>query len=177
MAMGLGKALVDGREGLRFCPRYPHVVPQHGSVRDTLASAQRHLWALDLEASAELVWPGEPGLVELEAARELRQGIGSAIASTFVPANDSLVDGIREGGAPLVTFQRLLRGRQLPLGPVLHWLLRALEAVVHGPVEVELAMELEAREEPPTLWLLQCRPLAGGGEPRPLSHAGEAGRV
>lgn len=175
VAMGLGKALVDGREGLRFCPRYPHVVPQHGSVRDTLASAQRHLWALDLEASDELIWPGEPGFVELEAARELRQGIGSAIASTYVAANDSLVDGIRDGGAPLVTFQRLLRGRQLPLGQVLHWLLRALEGVVHGPVEIELAMELEAREEQPTLWLLQCRPLAGGGEPRPLSHTGETG--
>lgn len=175
VAMGLGKALDDGREGLRFCPRCPHVVPQHGSVRDTLAGAQRRLWALDLEARDELLWPGDPGLVELEAARELRQGIGALIASTYVPANDSLVDGIRDGGAPVITFQRLLRGRQLPLGPLLDWLLRTLEAAMHGPVEIEFAMDLERHEDPATLWLLQCRPLAAGGEPRPLSGPGSAG--
>lgn len=172
VAMGLGKSVVEGREGLRFCPRYPHVVPQHGSVRDTLAGAQRHLWALDLEASGELFWPGEAGLVELETARELRQGIGWTVASTYLPANDTLVDGIREGGAPVVTFHRLLRGRQLPFGPLLDWIRRALEAVMHGPVELEFAMDLETGEEPTTLWLLQGRPLAGGGEPQPLSHPG-----
>lgn len=172
VGMGLGKALVDGREGLRFCPRYPHAVPQLGSVRDTLASAQRRMWALDLEAPGGMAWPAEPNLLELETARELKQGIGSAIASTYVPANDALVDGIRDGGAPVVTFAALLRGRQLPLGPVLHWLLRELESVLHGPAEIELAMDLECRGEVPTMWLLQCRPLAGGGQPRALSHQG-----
>lgn len=170
VAMGLGKALVDGREGLRFCPRYPHAVPQLGSVKDTLANAQRRMWALDLDAPAGVWWPAEPNLVELEAARELRQGIGSAIASTYLPANDALVDGIREGGAPLVTFARLLRGRQLPLGPALHWLLRELEHALGGPVEIELAMDLEGWEEEPALWLLQCRPLVGGGQPGPVGQ-------
>ncbi|MCU0292083.1 MAG: hypothetical protein MUF10_08860 [Thermoanaerobaculaceae bacterium] len=164
VAMGLGKALADGREGLRFCPRHPQAVPQLGSVRDTLASAQRRLWALDLEATPELCWPGDVSLVELETARELGKRIGGSIASTFLAANDVLVDGIREAGAPLVTFASLLRGRQLPLAPVLSWLLRELEGAVHGPVEIELAMDLESGGEDPTLWLLQCRPLAGGGQ-------------
>jgi CheY-like chemotaxis protein len=164
VAMGLGKAMADGREGLRFCPRHPHVVPQLGSVKDTLAAAQRRLWALDLEARPELSWPGDVSLMELETARELGKGIGGSIASTFLAANDMLVDGIREGGAPLVTFASLLRGRQLPLAPVLSWLLRELEGAVHGPVEIELAMDLEKGGEDPTLWLLQCRPLAGGGQ-------------
>jgi hypothetical protein len=164
VAMGLGKALADGREGLRFCPRHPHVVPQLGSVKDTLASAQRRLWALDLEATPELCWPGDVSLVELETARELGKRIGGPIASTFLAGSDVIVDGIRKGGAPLVTFASALRGRQLPLAPVLSWLLRELEGAVHGPVEIELAMDLENGGEDPTLWLLQCRPLAGGGQ-------------
>lgn len=169
VAMGLGKALSDGREGLRFCPRYPHVVPQLGSVKDTLAAAQRRLWALDLEARPELSWPGDVSLVELETARELRQGVGAPVASTFLAANDLLVDGIRGGGAPLVTFASLLRGRQIPLGPVLSWLLKELEGAMHGPVEIEFAMDLETAGGDPTLWLLQCRPLAGGGQlPAPV---------
>lgn len=163
VAMGLGKALADGREGLRFCPRHPQAVPQLGSVKDTLTAAQRRLWALDLEACPELCWPGDVSLVELETARELGKRVGGSIASTFLAANDVLVDGIREGGAPLVTFASLLRGRQLPLAPALSWLLRELEGEVHGPVEIELAMDLEKAGEDPTLWLLQCRPLAGGG--------------
>jgi hypothetical protein len=106
--------------------------------------------------------------VELETARELAKGIGAAIASTYVPANDAIGDGIREGGVPLVTFARLLRGRQLPLGPVLHWLLVELEAAFCGPVEIEFAMDLEGREDLPTLWLLQCRPLPTAGQGAPM---------
>lgn len=177
VAMGLGKALMDGREGLRFCPRYPHAVPQLGSVKDTLGAAQRRLWALDLGARGMPEWPAEPNLVKLETARELAKGIGTAIASTYVPANDAIVDGVRQGGVPLVTFARLLRGRQLPLGPTLHWLLGELEAAFRGPVEIELAMDLEGCEDIPTLWLLQCRPLPAAGpvvsltdRPRPDEH-------
>ncbi len=49
LALGLGRAIVEGGACLRFCPRYPRHVPQLSSVSEALKTTQREFWALRLD--------------------------------------------------------------------------------------------------------------------------------
>ncbi len=49
VALGLGRAVVDGGKCLTFCPRYPRNIVQFSSVEDILANSQREFWALELD--------------------------------------------------------------------------------------------------------------------------------
>jgi len=44
VALGLGRAVVDGGKCLTFCPRYPRNLVQFSSVEDILANSQREFW-------------------------------------------------------------------------------------------------------------------------------------
>ena len=48
IALGLGKQVVEGGEAVRFCPRYPQVLPQFRSPAEVMRAAQREFFALDL---------------------------------------------------------------------------------------------------------------------------------
>src|SRR5256885_9127268 len=48
VALGLGRAVVDGGKCLTFCPRYPRNLIQFSSVEDMLANSQSEFWALEL---------------------------------------------------------------------------------------------------------------------------------
>src|SRR6266852_4313909 len=49
VALGLGRAVVDGGKCLTFCPRYPRNLVQFSSVEDILANSQTEFWALELD--------------------------------------------------------------------------------------------------------------------------------
>ncbi len=49
IALGLGKQVVEGGDAVRFCPRYPQVLPQFRSPAEVMRVAQREFFALDLE--------------------------------------------------------------------------------------------------------------------------------
>src|SRR4029077_16661275 len=49
VALGLGRAVVDGGKCLTFCPRYPRNLLQFSSVDDILANSQTEFWALELD--------------------------------------------------------------------------------------------------------------------------------
>ena len=73
VALGLGRAVVDGGKCLTFCPRYPQNLVQFSSVEDILANSQTEFWALELDGFAD----GRPGhwhekRFGLDAARERR---------------------------------------------------------------------------------------------------------
>lgn len=159
VALGLGKSVVEGFEALRFCPAQPTVLPQFSAVRDILRNAQRRFWGLDM--AARDVIPGlvfDANLVEGEVTDALaREGMG-AIASTYVPSYDRIVDGLGTAGSPLVTFSRLLRGQGFPLPGILARLLHATERSIGVPVEIEFAVDL-APSGPQTFHVLQVRPM------------------
>src|SRR5512136_499661 len=48
VALGLGKQVVEGGEAVRFCPRYPEVLPQFRSPKEVLSISQREFFAIDL---------------------------------------------------------------------------------------------------------------------------------
>ncbi|HEV7503752.1 MAG TPA: PEP/pyruvate-binding domain-containing protein [Thermoanaerobaculia bacterium] len=158
VALGLGRAIVEGGACLRFCPRYPMHVPQLSSVAETLETSQRDFWALRLEGTdADLAMREE--LFGLDAAEA--DGTLSRVASTYSKENDAIYDGLSRPGPRLVTFSPVLKQGLFPLPEILKTLMAAGEEGVGGPVEIEFAVNLSRPSgKPIEFGFLQVRPLA-----------------
>ncbi|HEX4965812.1 MAG TPA: PEP/pyruvate-binding domain-containing protein [Thermoanaerobaculia bacterium] len=157
LALGLGRAIVEGGVCLRFCPRYPQSVPQLSSVSEALASTQRDFWALRLEGNGELAMREEA--FGLDAAEQ--DGTLGRVGSTYSKENDAIYDGLSRRGPRLVTFSPILKQGLFPLPEILQTLMKAGEEGVGSPVEIELAVNLSVPAgQPIEFGFLQVRPLA-----------------
>ena len=165
VALGMGRAIVEGGACIRFCPRYPRNILQFSSVEDMLETTQREFWALPLEGGT-----GDGGMREEPFGLEVAESDGAlaAVASTYSAENDAVYDGLRHPGPRLVTFAPVLKQGRFPLADVLATLMAEGERGMGTPVEIEFAVNLAA---PPggrrEFGFVQMRPLA-------LMHESEA---
>ena len=159
VALGLGRAVVDGGKCLTFCPRYPRNLLQFSSVEDILTNSQSEFWALQLHGEAS----GRPGHLHerrfaLEAAEQ--DGTLHAVGSTYSSDNHAVYDGLSRPGARLVSFAPMLKHGTFPLASILDVLVRAGEDALGNPVEIEFAVCLPRRpDEAAEFGFLQIRPL------------------
>ncbi|MGB8724252.1 MAG: PEP/pyruvate-binding domain-containing protein [Terriglobales bacterium] len=167
VALGLGRAVVDGGKCLTFCPRYPRNLVQFYSVEDILANSQSDFWALELNGSAE----DRPGHWQerrfgLDAAES--DGTLQALASTYSRDNHAVYDGVSRPGSRVVTFAPMLKHGTFPLAEILDDLVRAGEDALGNAVEIEFAvrlpqqagsMEGQATGQVAEFGFLQIRPL------------------
>lgn len=161
VALGLGKSVVEGFEALRFCPRHPQALPQFSAVKDILRNAQRRFYALDL--SRDDVIPGietDLNLLYEDVTVAIHDGAATHIGSTYDRVNDRVVSGLEPGGAPLITFDLLLRGRIVPLPEILTRLLETCRKGLASPAEIEFAVDINPGVgQPQTFHVLQLRPM------------------
>ena len=167
VALGLGRAVVDGGKCLTFCPRYPQNLVQFSSVEDILTNSQTEFWALELDGASA----GRPG-----HWHEKRFGLHAAetdgtlwpLASTYSRDNHAIYDGVSRPGARVVTFAPMLKHGTFPLAEILDVLVRAGEDALGNPVEIEFAVRLpqqfgqaadEATDQAAEFGFLQIRPL------------------
>jgi CheY-like chemotaxis protein len=156
MALGLGRAIVEGGDCLRFCPYHPQHIPQLASVSDVLASTQREFWALSLTGDDLGMREESFGLDVAE-----KDGTLSAVGSTYSPDNDMIYDGLSRPGPRVVTFAPVLKHNLFPLANVLKALTEIGEEGMGTPVEIEFAVNLSVpRGKPKEFGFLQMRPLA-----------------
>jgi CheY-like chemotaxis protein len=147
VALGLGRAVVDGGKCLTFCPRYPQNLVQFSSVEDILANSQSEFWALELHGASE----GRPGhwherRFSLDAAES--DGTLRAVASTYSRDNHAVYDGVSRAGTRIVTFAPMLKLGTFPLAEILDDLVRAGEDALGNPVEIEFAVRLPQQAGP-----------------------------
>ena len=161
IALGLGKSVVGGFEALRFCPRYPQKVPQFSSVKDTLRTAQRHFYALDMARDDMIAGvPADSNLLRGEAIEAVQQGAAKLIVSTYVRADDRITTGLRRGGVPIITFAPMLKDSAFPLAEIVCRILDLAQESMECPVELEFAVDIDdQRDGPPVFHLLQIRPI------------------
>jgi CheY-like chemotaxis protein len=158
VALGMGRAIVEGGPCIRFCPRYPRHILQFASVSDMLDTTQREFWALPLEGGA-----ADGGMREESFALAAAEadGVLAAVASTYSPENDAVYDGVSRPGPRLVTFAPVLKQAVFPLAEVLSTLMAEGERGMGAPVEIEFAVSLAV---PPgrrrEFGFVQMRPLA-----------------
>lgn len=176
MALGLGKAVVEGNRVYRFCPRYPELelLAQEDLRRET----QREFWAIRLDAGRSALLAGEDGtLDQLDLRTAERHGTLQQVASVWDFENDQLVDGPFDRAGPrVVTFANLLKYGSFPLAELLQDLLVIGEGAMGGPVEIEFAVRPTAtRDQRPTFFPLQIRPLSVDHEDVEVPDAATSG--
>lgn len=159
LALGLGRAIVEGGACLRFCPRYPRHVPQLSSVSEALKTTQREFWALRLDGNGDRDLSMREEAFGLDAAEA--DGTLAAAGSTYSRENDAIYDSLSRPGPRLVTFAPILKHDHFPLCDILKRLMEVGIQGLGGPVEIEFAVNLTPRTpQPREFGFLQMRPLA-----------------
>jgi CheY-like chemotaxis protein len=176
VALGLGRAVVDGGKCLTFCPRYPRNIVQFSSVDDILANSQREFWALELDRRERRDDPKSDPLLELKEARfglDVAENDGTLnnLGSTYSVDNNVIYDGLSRPGTRIVSFAPVLKHGVFPLASILEQLTRIGDEAFGRPVEVEFAVRLPQRpHQTAEFGFLQIRPLV-------LSREGEELRM
>ncbi len=169
VALGLGRAVVDGGKCLTFCPRYPRNLLQFSSVEDILANSQTEFWALSLNGASE----GRPGhLHEVRFGLDVAELDGTlpAVGSTYSDDNQAVYDGVSRSGVRLVSFAPMLKHNIFPLATILETLVKAGEYALGVPVEIEFAVRLpRLAGEAAEFGFLQIRPLTLSRDHQDLS--------
>jgi CheY-like chemotaxis protein len=171
VALGMGRAVVDGGKCLTFCPRYPRNLVQFSSVEDILANSQSEFWALEVDHPHH-----EDSIADLREARfslavAEADGMLDSVASTYSADNQVVYDGMSRPGARMITFAPILKHGVFPLPTVLERLAQSGESAFGRPVEIEFAVTLaENGQQNPEFGFLQVRPLV-------LSREGEELRI
>lgn len=165
VVMGLGTMAARGERALRFCPRYPGILPQFARPRDRALRSQLEFHALDLTSGTRGLLTDESATLAaltLEDADE--HGILGRLGGTFSPEDDVIYEGIHREGKRLLTFKRVLDGSEFPLPQVLAEVLDEGSKGMGCPIEIEFAANMSAGKEPASFALLQIRPLVSGEE-------------
>src|SRR6266700_4805425 len=143
VALGLGRAVVDGGKCLTFCPRYPLNLIPFSSVEDILANSQSEFWALELDHKARDEDP-VAGLREARFGLDTaeRDGTLHSLGSTYSDDNHAVYDGLGRLGIRVVSFAPILKHDVFPLASILEQLLRIGADALGRPVEIEVAGRL-----------------------------------
>lgn len=161
IALGLGKQVVEGGDAVRFCPRYPQVLPQFRSPAEVLKVSQREFFALDLERSAaDLASGTDATLARLQLSQAEADGMLALTGSVVDMAEDRIYDGVSRHGSRVVTFARILKHNAFPLCGILTELMEACCKYLGFAIEIEFAVDLDPDPAgEPEFYLLQLRPL------------------
>jgi hypothetical protein len=165
LALGLGKAIVDGGSTFGFCPERP-AVPLFGTPKDFMRYSQRRFYALNLKSVYRIVERNEEtsySILGIDDAR--RHGVLDKIASTYVRQDDSLYPGVYEQGSLVIDFGPITQYDAIPLAKALKLLLRISEITLGYPVEIEFAVNVGQTEtEKSELVILQIRSMVPPGK-------------
>jgi hypothetical protein len=141
LALGLGKAIVDGQNCWFYAPTRPNAGPPFGSVEDMLQSTQTNFWSVNMGEVTRF----DPGseteflhLGDLKTAE--KDGVLRYLASTYSPLSNRLSAGLGFDGPRALTFAPILVLKEIPLNELIVRLLEICEEVLNTPVEIEFAV-------------------------------------
>ena len=157
LAFGLGKAVVDGEQVLRFSPAYPKHVLQTSTPELAMRDTQQVMYALNLQP--EKFKTSVDDAVNLERIPIGDCGQFTAfqkVASTYDYENQRMVDSPLAKGPKAVTFAHVLRYGTFPLAPIVQELLAICAGEMNCSVEMEFAAELSTG----LFSVLQIRPIS-----------------
>ncbi|HXV16017.1 MAG TPA: PEP/pyruvate-binding domain-containing protein [Gemmatimonadaceae bacterium] len=160
VALGLGRAVVEGGKALTFCPRAPRQLIQFTSVDDILKNAQSEFWALELNNDHHVT--GENALRETRFGVDIAEQDGTLhlVGSTYSADNNAVYDGLSRKGVRIVSFAPVLKHNLFPLPAVVDCLQKLGEESLGRPVEIEFAVRVsDEPTEPSGFGFLQMRPL------------------
>ena len=158
LALGLGKAIVDGGSSYCFCPKRPKA-PLFGTPKDFMKYSQTSYYALKLTSDYTTVNKSEEtSLEKLDVDIAKKHGVLNKVASTYFYTDDRLYPGLYDEGALVIDFGPIVIDNAIPLAKALKLLLRVGELALGYPVEIEFAVNFSMnKSEPAELIILQIR--------------------
>jgi CheY-like chemotaxis protein len=158
---GLGKLIVDGDVSLRFSPKHPKKIIQLSQVKMALRETQKFFYTIDM-LPEHFIASTDDGVnirkIEIGEIGDLSDF--QHVASTFDFNNQTIIDGIHEGGRKIVTFSNILKHKSFPLAEIISELLAIGQKEMGCPVEIEFAANLEPGTGNPRIFnILQIRPI------------------
>ena len=157
LAYGLGKAVVDGEQVLRFSPSYPKNVLQTSTPALTMRDTQQVMYALNLQPEKFKTSVDDAvNLERIPVQQCTRFRSFAQVASTYDIENQRIVDNLMPRGPKAVTFAHVLRYDTFPLADILRTLLSVAAREMSCSVEIEFAANLEDR----VFHVLQIRPIS-----------------
>lgn len=166
IALGLGKAVMEGGKSLRFSPRYPNLLPQRSTVDDILKNCQRTFYALKMgEQTCRLGIDDAATLVQREIMDAVDEYPVMKLSGTYDPNEHRIRESTHAPGLRIVTFAAVLKFDLFPLAGILAALLDLGRAGLGCPVEMEFSVDLtEEQDCKPRLAVLQIRPMGAREE-------------
>ncbi len=165
IAFGLGKAVVDGDQVLRFSPKYPRNVLQTSTPELVMSETQQAMFALDLQP--DKFKTSVDDAINLERIPITDCGsfrTFGKVVSTYDYENMRMVDSPVPQGPKFVTFAHILKYNTFPLADILNELLGIMQREVRCGVEIEFAANLDVGPDSPAIFnVLQVRPISSDG--------------
>ncbi len=161
IALGFGKAVVEGEKSLLFSPRYPQILPQFPNVEETLANSQQSFYALRMKGHPDDLDYLHSNLEKRDIDDAEDEAPVKALVSTYLPEEDSIRDSFAKG-PKVVTFARILKYRVLPFNELLQDLLQIGYKGMCCNVQIEFAMDLGDDDKKVKFHFLQIRAMTGG---------------
>ena len=160
VAYGLGKAVVDGEQVLRFSPAYPKNTLQTSTPELTMKETQMAMYALSLDPGAFRTSTDDGvNLERISIADCGRFPSLAKVASTWDSANMRIVDSAIPKGPKFITFAHMLRYGSFPLAGICRELLDIARKEMKCPVEIEFAAQVES-DGNSVFDVLQIRPIS-----------------
>lgn len=165
IAFGLGKAVVDGDQVLRFSPKYPRNVLQTSTPELTMTETQQAMFALDLQPDKFKTSVDDAvNLDRIPVTDCGRFRSFAKVVSTYDYENMRMVDSPAPQGPKFVTFAHILKYNTFPLSAILVELLDIMQKEVKCGVEIEFAVNLDVAPDTPAIFnVLQVRPISSDG--------------
>lgn len=159
LAIGLGKYIVDGGQTLRVSPYHPSQVLQTSEMETALRETQTQFYALDMKnAATEFKVDDGFNIMKLNVREADNDNSLQYLASTYIPYDQMIYDGIYPGGRKVITFNGVLQQDVFPLPEILQTVQKFGSSDMRRPVEVEFACNVHD-DKSATFYLLQIRPI------------------
>ena len=163
VAFGLGKAVVDGEQVLRFSPKYPQNILQTSVPALAMRDTQQVMYALNLQPDKfktsldDAVNLEKIKIADCGSFRNIKH-----VASTWDMQNMRMTDSSLVEGIKVITFAHILKYNVFPLAEILVELLEIAEREMKCCVEIEFAANLDRGDKLNIFNVLQIRPIADG---------------
>lgn len=165
IACGLGKTIVEGGKGVRFCPKYPNNRLQFATVNDVLKYSQKKYFGLLLDKVDDHFVSEDVSVKEFDIQEAVEEGTMTYTGSTYSHENNVIYDGVSREGLKLFTMTPILKYNNFPLTDILNLLLKMGSWGMSSPVEIEFAVNLSVPEgRSYEFGILQMRPLVINNE-------------
>lgn len=166
LALGFGKAVVDGEQVYRFSPASPKMNPDFASPDDFLKKSQNQFYGLKLaDPSIEISQDTGSTFGSYTLDRAEKDGTLDFVGSTYSRENDIIRDTLQISGPRVVSFAPVLKFGLFPLTDIIKELFILGKNAFGSDIEIEFAINIPVdRKKEIEFYFLQIRPLVSGRE-------------